>query len=85
MSFVDTYEFQSEFAKKHQAKGRAEGLEQGVAKGRTEAVLTVLRARGLSVEAAHEERIRACGNVEQLDRWLQRVAAVSSLDELFEE
>jgi len=77
MSFPDNYVCQSDFAKKHQAKGRTEG--------RAASVLTVLRSRGLSVEAEHEERIRTCGDVEQFDRWLQRVASVSSPDELFAE
>jgi len=70
---------------KGRAEGRAEGLAKGRAEGRAEAVLTVLRARRVSVDAAHEEQIRACGSSDQLDRWLQRVAAASSLEELFAE
>ena len=73
MSFVDAYEFQGELAKKHQAKGRADS------------VLTVLRTRGLPVHAQHEERIRACGDSKQLDRWLQRAVTASSPDEIFAE
>ena len=74
---LESYEWQSGFAKKL--------LAEGETKGRAESVLTVLRSRGLPVEAEHEERIRTCGDVEQLDRWLQRVASVSSPDELFAE
>jgi len=42
------YKFQSDFAKKHQAKGRDEGRAEGEAKGRAEAVLAVLEAEVLA-------------------------------------
>ncbi len=87
------YVMQTDIVKKGQAKGyakgraegRDEGRDEGRAEGRAEAVLTVLRARALSVAAEHEERIRACSSNEQLDRWLQRAATASSLDEIFED
>ena len=50
-----TYEFQSDFAKKHQAKGRAEAL------------LAVLEARGLRASDEARARILACADATQLD------------------
>ena len=82
-ALLENYEWQSDFAKKLLAEGEAKGEARGKAEGRAESVLTVLRSRGLPVEAEHEERILACGDVEQLDRWLQRAATASSPDEIF--
>ncbi|KYF56702.1 hypothetical protein BE08_36840, partial [Sorangium cellulosum] len=43
-------------------KGRAEGRAEGEAKGRQDALLTLLRARGLSPSQDDEARIRACAD-----------------------
>jgi hypothetical protein len=73
------YEFQSEFAKKHQAKGRAEGE----AKGRAEALLTLLEARGLRASDEARARILACSDGAQLDAWIRKAVSVATVDELF--
>src|SRR5271170_7611951 len=52
------YEYQSDFAKKYYGQGRAE------------AILTVLRVRGLSVPDATRERILAETEPARLERWL---------------
>jgi hypothetical protein len=74
------YEYQSEFAKTHQAKGRAEGEARGEARS----VLTVLDARGLLVSAEQKERITACTDLELLGRWLRKAVTARSAEELFE-
>jgi len=74
-----TYEFQSEFAKKHQAKGRAEGEAKGLA----EALFAVLQARGLRVSDEVRARVFACTDVAQLDAWVRKAVTVTSVDELF--
>jgi hypothetical protein len=74
-----TYEFQSEFAKKHQAKGRAEGH----AAGRAEAVIDVLEARGLRVSDEARARILACTDAAQLAAWVRNAVTVPSVDALF--
>jgi flagellar biosynthesis/type III secretory pathway protein FliH len=86
-----TYEFQSEFAKKHQAKGRAEGEAKGEAKGRAEgeakgraqAVLDVLEARGLRASDEARARILACTDSAQLAAWLRNAATATSVDQVF--
>jgi predicted transposase YdaD len=86
------YEYQSEFAKTHQAKGRAEGRTEGRAEGRTEgraegearSLLTVLDARGLVVSAEQKERITTCTDLELLGRWLRKAVTARSAEELFE-
>jgi hypothetical protein len=83
------YEYQSDFAKKYVAQGRAEGLTEGLNKGRTEeaarAVLTVLRVRGLGVPDAVRERILAQKDPERLERWLEKAAVANSAAAVLDE
>ena len=73
MSIPAGYQFQSEFARKHQALGRAE------------AVLAVLDARGLAVTDEQRKRIEGTTDLEVLDRLVRNAATVDSTDELFED
>ncbi len=90
---IKGYEYQSDFAKKYVAQGRAEGLTQGRAEGLTEgraeeaarAVLTVLRARGLAVPDAVRERILSQKDPERLERWLEKAAVAASAAQALEE
>jgi hypothetical protein len=70
-----TYEFQSDFAKKHQAKGRAEGL--------AEAILDVLDARGLAVSGEVRDRIVACTDAAQLATWHRKAVTAATVDQIF--
>ena len=87
------YEYQSDFARKYVAQGRAEGrtegLTEGLAKGRTEEaarnLLTVLRARGIAVPDAVRERILAQKDPERLERWLEKAAVASSVTAVLDE
>jgi hypothetical protein len=87
------YEYQSDFARKYvaqgraegkaegEAKGKAEGEAKGEAKGKAEAVLAVLGARNIDVPAATRERLLACTDLATLDRWLVVAVTASSVDE----
>jgi Arc/MetJ-type ribon-helix-helix transcriptional regulator len=70
------YEYQSEFARKYVAQGRQEG--------EADAVLEVLDARGLKVDAEARRRILACTDLAQLKAWLRKAITVLSVQELFE-
>ncbi|MBI5518396.1 MAG: hypothetical protein HY909_31785 [Deltaproteobacteria bacterium] len=61
---------------------RLELEARGEARGKAEAVLAVLSARGLAVSDAQRARVVACQDRAQLDTWLRAVAAVTSTDEL---
>ena len=63
-------------------EGLAEGFQAGRALGEANALLLVLRSRGVEVSAELEERIIACSDQELLAAWLQRVATVASAAEL---
>lgn len=68
------YVFQTDFAKKHQAIGKAEG--------KVEALLRVLEARGLEVTGEELERIVGETDLERLDRWLVRAIAATTTSEV---
>jgi hypothetical protein len=71
------YEYQSDFAKKYVAEGRAEGVAR--------AVLTALRVRGIAVPEATRERILAEKDPERLERWHERAILAASLAEVLDE
>jgi hypothetical protein len=75
------YEYQSDFAKKYVAQGRAEGRTEEAAR----AVLMVLRARHVTVPDADRERILAQKDPERLERWLEKAAVASSVAEVLDE
>jgi hypothetical protein len=68
------YEYQSDFARRYVAQGRAEGE----AAGRAHALLAVLVARGLDVPEDVRARITACSDLALLDAWLARAVKASS-------
>lgn len=90
MSTSHGYEFMSDFAKEHWAKGREEGREEGRrerldevrAASTAEAVIKVLAARGLPLGDDDRETILATADLALLDRWLVQAATASSIDEL---
>ncbi len=86
------YELQSEFARKHFAEGKAEGIAEGKAEGIAEGkaegiaegVLVVLEARKVPVSEQERQQILECTDPELLRRWLRKVAIVQSVAELFD-
>ncbi|MFE3002125.1 hypothetical protein ACFXG4_45050 [Nocardia sp. NPDC059246] len=89
---VENYQWESEFARRHQAighaegvaEGRAEGMAEGRAEGEASAILTVLRALGIEVDGPARERILACADLERLSDWLTRAVTVAAVAELFD-
>src|SRR5688572_2461344 len=65
------YEYQSELVRELVGKGREEGQLIGRLEGERTALLRVLEARGLKVDDAARQRIEACTQLEQLERWLR--------------
>jgi hypothetical protein len=74
-----TWEYKSDFARRHYGRGFADGY----AKGTALAVRECLSARGIDVPDAVPERIRQCTDLEQLDTWVRRAVTVSTVEELF--
>ena len=57
-------------------------VEQGVAKGRAEALMVVLAARHVGLTPEQRERILACRDQQVLDDWLARATVATSADEV---
>ena len=70
-----TYEYQSDFAKKHRAAGKAEG--------KALSVLQFLEARGVSVSAEQREHVLACTDIPTLEGWVRKAATAASAEDLF--
>lgn len=85
--------YQSKFARRYfdegaaqgKVEGKVEGKAEGKAEAEVEAVLEVLAARGIAVAGEPLARIRACGDLEVLRRWLRRAAVANSLSEVFDD
>jgi hypothetical protein len=84
MATPQGYEFQSEFARKHDAIGQAKGVVLGQVKARAEAIISFLEARGVPLSSEQRERILACADLELLGQWIRKAATISSAGELFE-
>jgi hypothetical protein len=67
------------------AKGLAEGQAKGLAEGQAKALLTVLRIRGIAVPDAARERIATQTDLEVLERWLEKAAVASAIDDVLDE
>ena len=75
------YEYQSDFAKKYVAEGRAEGRAEEAAGN----LLSVLRVRGITVPDAIREHILAQKDPERLERWLEKAAVATLVTEVIDE
>ncbi len=58
---------------------------RGEAKGKADAILKFLEARGVAVNPAQRQEILECSDSDRLDRWLRRAAFASSADEVLSE
>jgi hypothetical protein len=71
------YEYQSDFAKKYMAQGRTEEAAR--------ILLAVLRARGIPVPDAVQERILAQKDPERLERWVEKAIVAASVTAVIDE
>ena len=87
MQSPEKYEFQSDFARKYTAIGRAEGKLEGRAEGELEggakAILRVLATRRLAVTEEQRNRVLACTDLAVLETWLDRAIVATNADEVF--
>ncbi|WP_327045555.1 hypothetical protein OG320_28315 [Microbispora sp. NBC_01189] len=75
---TESYEYLSDWARENIAKGQA----KGIAEGKTDAILTVLAARGIEVPDELNDKIRKCRDLDRLDAWIRAAATVQSADAL---
>ncbi|OJT24999.1 hypothetical protein BO221_11470 [Archangium sp. Cb G35] len=87
-----TCEYQREAAWKHFVQWREkvrqiawqESWLEGFREGWRNALLIVLEARGLLMDEQSRQRIAACSDLAQIERWLLKAVSVQSVQELFE-
>jgi hypothetical protein len=82
------YEYQTEFVRQWIDQGLEKGLKTGREEGRLEgeqtALVKVLEARGFTLDDAVRQRIQECTQLAQIELWLRKAVAVTSVHELFE-
>ena len=71
------YEYQSDFAKRYVAQGRAEG--------EAKALLHILAARKLTPSEVERERIVGCTDLPTLERWIERAVTAGTVEAIFAE
>ncbi|MEU3020381.1 hypothetical protein ABZ635_23640 [Nocardiopsis sp. NPDC007018] len=85
---VETYEWQSDFARKYVGIGREEGREAGLEEGRAaeaaRSVVSVLEARGFTVSDEIRERVRRCTDLGTLEKWVPAAVTVDRPEDLFD-
>ena len=64
---------------------RQKAIQEGEGKARADAVLTVLRVRGIAVSEAARKRILAEKDLQQLERWLEKAGVATSLGEVLDD
>jgi hypothetical protein len=83
MTMTASYEFRSDFLRNFAAEQQAEGQAKGEAQGEAKAVLTFLATRGIEVPDEARERITGCTDLAQLEAWVRRAVAATSVEDLF--
>ena len=74
------YEYQSDFARRYVAQGRAEGRVEGKTEGRVEMVLKLLLLRFGPLTEAAQGRVRSAGDA-QIDAVAERLLTAKTLQE----
>ncbi|MBI3181705.1 MAG: hypothetical protein HYZ28_06145 [Myxococcales bacterium] len=81
------YEYQSDFARRYFAEGRAEGRAEGKAEGKADglraALLKVLGVRGFALSPELTRRIEAETSIERLERWLSSAINAKVASDIF--
>jgi len=67
------------------AAGKAVGLAEGAVRGKREALLLLLAARGCLLGSAHQARILAEQDPDRLDRWILRAATCTDIADVVSE
>jgi hypothetical protein len=66
-------------------EGRAEARAEARTETQANAVLTVLRVRGIAVPEAARKRILDQKDLQKLERWLQKAILATSIDEVIDD
>lgn len=67
------------------AEGREQGRAEGHVEAKSQAILTVLEARGLPISPEVRFLVSDCIDPAMLDRWLRRAAVVAKASQVTDE
>ncbi|MFE0133733.1 hypothetical protein ACFWY6_19515 [Streptomyces sp. NPDC059037] len=76
---------QGTLAEEKYLEGKEDGIAEGEAKGKAEAILSLLELRGIPTPDDARERVTTCTDLDTLDRWFGRALKVTDADALFAE
>jgi hypothetical protein len=74
----------SPIAIENYTKGQAEGLAEGKAEGEADAILLVLKTRGLTPTDTQRTQITGCTDLSLLRIWVTRAVTATLVDDLFD-
>ncbi|MFE1914056.1 RpnC/YadD family protein [Streptomyces anandii] len=77
------YFWRHPLAEQVREEGREQGRVQGRAEAKAEMVLRILEWRGIPVSDDVRERVEACTDPDQLERWAQQAVRASDAQDLF--
>lgn len=77
-----TWEFQSDYAKSLRAEGLTMGLAEGEARGLVNAVLRVLKNRGIHLTGQARQHILDCTDIDQANTWLDRATTAHTIEDI---
>ncbi|GAA5068768.1 hypothetical protein [Nocardia callitridis] len=77
------YEYKTEFARTYFSEGEAQGEARGEARGEANALLRILRKRGLRIPEDVAARIESETDLDQLNTWLDRAIDADTVDAVF--
>lgn len=60
-----------------------QGLQQGAAQAKSEAVLKIIDARAIAVTAEQRNQVSSCTDIAQLDEWLDSALAADTAADIF--
>jgi hypothetical protein len=72
---TETYEYQSDFTRRLEARGEA--------RGRAVMVLRILARRSVAVSDEARQRIMSCADLELLETWGDRAVTADTVEDVF--
>jgi hypothetical protein len=75
----------SEYEKTFVERIHDQGIAEGEAKGKAEAVLKLLDARHLVPSGEQRQRVTSCTDARQLDRWFDRAITAGTAADVFDD
>jgi hypothetical protein len=80
-----TKEYKNDFFDRAEALGEARGEARGKAAGKAEVLIKILDARAIGLTGEQRDLVVSCTDPGQLDAWVDRALAATSVDDVFKD